>query len=261
MLKRGIRLRPRFFGALSASAFVIGCLSSSSEQTDEPVCEGSPDAQAFTLAVPYVQASPLDPNVNFVTGQDFETWDWDGNVPDDWQEASSTIASFLKDLSRLVPSPHLKEVAAAAKFTEQILDFTDEHAPVLLEPYATPDLFLNAYFASPQLAGGEWQNLDEFVAGDFVYDLADGTDLVMAQDSLQTSTNVFAVLPFETDDDFALIEAYDEDLLVDDYVGGFAFDRSWLRANAGCGPTLVTTADPKDNGLWGMVVEVEPFDL
>lgn len=220
-------------------------------------CEGSPSAESFTISVPYVQASPLDPHVDWVTGYDFETWDWDGNVPDDWINASAEIASFLADLSKAIPDPRLERAADAAKFTNEILEFTDEHAPELVEPFTEPDLYVGVSFASPTLNGGEFQDLDDFNYGDTAYDLATGTGVVLVDDSLQGEASVTADLPFETDDDVAQIDVFDEDLVVDDYVGGFTLDRSWLRENAGCGPTLISSSEPETNGVWGIVVEVE----
>ncbi len=240
-----------------------GCYSGYAD--DEPeTCPGEPGADSFYLDVLYVQFSPLDPDVNWLTGYAYETWDWDGQVPDNWLEASSQIADFLSELSAIIPDPRLQAVSEAAEYTDQILQFTDEWAPDLLAPYTEPEPYLDLEFQSPVLNGGDLQDLDDFEWSDGLrYDLAEGTDLKWAEDELFAYTDVSAQLPFQYDDEIVWIVGYDRDLGsslgFDDFAGAFGFDRPGLREMSGCGPQLITSADPSQHGIWGIVIEVEGF--
>jgi hypothetical protein len=245
--------------AAALAATVMLTSACGSYAGDENECDGSPSAQSFAVSVEYVQASPLDPNVNFVTDQAYETWDWDGQVPDDWLEASSKIASFLKDLSNTIPDERLKAASEAAKYTDEILQFTDKWAPDLLQPYATPDLFVQFAMESPSTNEGDAQDLDLYWQGEDYVDLAQGTGVAATQDSLQAEFVATTNVPVFTEDDLFTIDIFDEDLFVDDPVGGFTVGPQWLRENAGCGPTLITSSEPEANGVWGIVVQVEGY--
>ena len=85
---------------------LLGCMAYNYDDTgDAEICLGSPGSTSFDVDLNWVQASPLDPTVNWWTGESLETWDWDGSIPLDWLNASSQLAEVLGQIAQAGSNP------------------------------------------------------------------------------------------------------------------------------------------------------------
>lgn len=210
--------------------------SSSTDMT----CWGAYGSTEFLVVVHSVQASPLDPGINYWTGQRYETWDWDGDVPDDWVQASADLAEALEFVKDIFPSKEAVALSEFASLTAEVLAATDEHAPYLLADFVEPELDVGFIF---------WRGEDD-------YDELGWTG-TLAEDSLAVQGIGVGVESFFSGPDDALVlPAWDVDLVADDWVGQVVIDHELAQEVAGCGPVLLDGSD----GLFRMQVEVSALD-
>lgn len=203
-------------------------------------CPGAPESESFDVQVHWVQASPLDPSINWWTGEAYETWDWDGDVPNDWVQASSDLAEVLGIIAEVFPSQETIALAEMAAVTEEVLVATDTYAPYLMDRFVEPELHVWAWHV--------WSE-DEIAEH--------GTTGRLDWNSLEVwPEDLWVPADYSGEDDRMVLTVYDGDAIGEDWVGGLALYRDEARKHAGCGPFVKEGGD----GLYAVGLEVEALD-